>query len=141
MKSKSTESLHEELMEAADLGTYLKENEGNFSNDDITETLKDLLRRRRLSKATLARKSGMSDVYLHQVLSGRRTLSRDRMLSLCAAAELGLEEIQRLLKRAGYAPLYPRNRRDAILIYGLLHGMTPNEINDKLFTENEKALF
>ena len=141
MKSKSTESLHEELMEAADLGTYLKENEGNFSNDDITETLKDLLRRRRLSKATLARKSGISDVYLHQVFSGRRTASRDRLLCLCVGLGLNLEETQRMLKRAACAPLYPKLRRDAIVTPGILHGFSLNEINDKLFVENEKTLY
>lgn len=141
VKSKSTESLHEELMEAADLGTYLKENEGNFSNDDITETLKDLLRRRRLSKATLARKSGMSDVYLHQVFSGRRTASRDRLLCLCSALRAGLPKTQDLLKRAGYAQLYAKHKRDAIIIYGLLHRLEPSSINDKLFVENEKTLF
>ena len=141
MKSKSTESLHEELMEAADLGTYLKENEGNFSNDDITETLKDLLRRRRLSKATLARKSGMSDVYLHQVFSGRRTASRDRLLCLCSALRAGLPKTQDLLKRAGYAQLYAKHKRDAIIIYVLLHRLEPSSIIDKLFVENEKTLF
>ena len=141
MEADTTGALGAELMSTPDLDTYLTAHQASFASQDGTEALMDLYHRSRMTKADLARKAGMSDVYLHQVLSGRRTLSRDRLLSLCSAAELSLEETQRLLKRLGYAQLYPRNRRDAILIYGLLHGMTPNEINDKLFAENEKALF
>ena len=55
--------------------------------------------------------------------------------------ETSLEEAQRLLKLASYAPLYPRLKRDAIVSYGIVHHMALGEINDKLFTENEKTLY
>ena len=51
-----------------------------------------------------------------------------------------MEETQDLLKKAGLAQLYPREKRDAIILYGLLHGMTLFEVNDKLFEEDEEAL-
>ena len=41
----------------------------------------------------------------------------------------------------GYAPIYPRLKRDAIISHGLLHRTPLAEINDKLFSENEKTLF
>ena len=82
-----------------------------------------------------------SEVYLHQVFSGRRTPSRDRLVSLCVGLGASLEELQQILKQAGYAQLYPKVRRDAIIIYGLLHRRQPGEINDDLFAENEKTLF
>ena len=46
-----------------------------------------------------------------------------------------------MLRQAAYAPLFPKRRRDAILIHGLLHGVEIDRINDKLFAENEKTLF
>lgn len=55
--------------------------------------------------------------------------------------ETTLEEAQKLLKLAAYAPLYPRLKRDAIISYGLVHRMSLSEINDKLFLEKEKTLF
>ena len=82
----------------------------------------------------------MSEVYLHQVFAGRRNPSRDRLLCLCVGLEVSLDEAQKLLKQAAYAPLYPKNRRDAIITYGILHHMQLQAINDKLFLENEKTL-
>ena len=46
-----------------------------------------------------------------------------------------------MLKLAGYAEIYPRIRRDAIIGFGIMHGQELNEINDKLFAEQEKTLF
>ena len=54
---------------------------------------------------------------------------------------ISLDEAQQLLQQAGYAWLYPRVRRDAIILYGLVHRLPLGEINDKLFDENEKSLF
>ena len=45
------------------------------------------------------------------------------------------------MKQASYAPLYPKRKRDAIIEYGIVHGMTLSEINDKLYAENERSLF
>lgn len=52
------------------------------------------------------------------------------------------EQLMRLLKCAGYAPLYPRLRRDAIILRGIVHG-TPlaAEVNDQLIEENEGVLY
>ena len=48
---------------------------------------------------------------------------------------------QFLLKLCGMAQLYPKLKRDAIIYYGLLHGLSLFEINDKLFDKNEETLF
>ena len=141
MQEKSTDDLQQELMDTANLDTYLHGNGPFFTEQSIQESLEKLYDRKAISKAALARKSGMSEVYLHQVFSGRRNPSRDRLLCLCIGLEATLEETQRLLKQAAYAQLYPKNRRDAIITYGILHHMELHAINDKLFAENEKTLF
>lgn len=82
----------------------------------------------------------MSEVYLHQVFAGRRKPSRDRLLCLCIGLGATLEETQRLLRQATYAQLYPRIKRDAIISHGIIHDVNLNDINDKLFQENEKTL-
>ena len=66
--------------------------------------------------------------------------SRDRTICLCFGLSATLEETQELLKRNGFAQLYVRNRRDAIIIYGLSHSMELAEINDRLFAEEEATL-
>ena len=141
MKEKTTGDLSSELMTQPDLDTYLKRNKSQFTNQSVAQLLSGYCRRADRSKAALAREAGMSEVYLHQVFSGRRNPSRDRLLCLCVGMGLNLEETQRMLKRAACAPLYPKLRRDAIVTHGILHGLSLNEINDKLFVENEKTLY
>lgn len=141
MKDKTTDDLSQALMAESNIDSYLRENQPFFAGQSIAQLLAVYYERTDLSKAALARKAGMSEVYLHQVFAGRRNPSRDRLLCLCVGLETSLEEAQQLLKLASYAPLYPRLKRDAIISYGIVHHMALGEINDKLFTENEKTLF
>lgn len=138
---KNTIDLQEALMDAPDLNRFLDENRENFNNTSVADSLNQMILKQRISKSALARQSGMSEVYLHQVFSGRRTPSRTRLLCMCFGLQATVEEAQVLLKQCGYAPLYPKNRRDAILLYGLSHKETLFQINDTLFDEGEETLY
>lgn len=105
---KNTDDLQQELMEAHDLDQFLSDNEENFINNSVCELLSLLFRKRNISKATLAKQSGMSEVYLHQVFAGRRNPSRSRLLCLCFGLQTTVEETQELLKQCGFARLYTR---------------------------------
>ena len=141
MKEKSTGDLMRDLRVSADLSEYVRNNEVSFFEDPLQELLTRLFERKCISKAELARRSGGSEVFLHQVFSGRRKPSRDRLLCICIGMGASLEETQELLRRAAYAPLYPRLKRDAVIAYGILHHMTLEELNDSLFTEKESTLY
>ena len=140
MREKTTDDLSQELMSQPNLDQYITENEAYFADTDISAFLAGIYEKCGLSKAELARRAVMSEVYLYQVFSGRRRPSRDRLLCLCFGLGAGLEEANLLLKGMGYAPVYPRLKRDAIISHGLLHHTPLTEINDKLFSENEKTL-
>ena len=138
---KNTNDLQEALMDAPDLNRFLDENRENFNYTSVADSLNQMILKQRISKSALARQSGMGEVYLHQVFSGRRTPSRTRLLCMCFGLQATVEEAQVLLKQCGYAPLYPKNRRDAILLYGLSHQQTLFQINDTLFDKGEETLY
>lgn len=138
---KNTDDLRQELMESPDLDQFLADNQEDFDGGRIGEMLNALFQKHRISKAALARLSGMSEVYLHQVFAGRRNPSRSRLLCLCFGLDATVEETQLLLKHCGHAQLYPKNRRDAIILYGLANNMDLFDVNDKLFRENEETLY
>ena len=140
MESKNTDALQQELMQANNLDRFLTENDSSFRSESAPEMLKRLFEKRDITKAALAKQSGMSEVYLHQVFSGRRNPSRNRLLCLCLGLQATFEETQNLLLRCRLAPLYPRDKRDAIIIFGLSHDMSLFQINDKLFAEQEETL-
>mgnify|MGYP000906638215 CR=1 FL=1 len=144
MERKNTDQLQQELMTGNDLDRVLADNDSSFQGyalqERLQERLQALFQQREISKTALARQSGISEVYLHQVFSGRRTPSRNRLLCLCFGLGASVDEAQELLRHARLAPLYSRDRRDAIVIFGLSHNMTLGEINDKLYAEDADTL-
>lgn len=138
---KDTDSLQQELMNAPNLDQFLSENRDNFNGGSIQKLLNVLFQKRNISKAALAKRSGMSEVYLHQVFAGRRNPSRNRLICLCFGLSATLEETQELLKQCSLAQLYPKNKRDAIIIYGLVNDVSLFDVNDKLFSEGEETLY
>lgn len=141
MEEKNTDQLQQELMTAGDLDEFLRQNVEGLNEDGLPEELRRLLTGRGLSKSSLAKRSCTSEVYLHQILSGRRLPSRSKLLCLCFGLHTTVAEAQELLRQARLAPLYPRDRRDAVVVYGLSHDMTLEAVNDKLFAENLDTLY
>lgn len=140
MNEKNTDTLQQELMSTNNLDRFLTENDASFRDVPLQEAIQRIFDEKRMSKAQLAKQSGISEVYLHQLFSGRRFPSRSRLLCLCFGLGATVDEAQSLLQQARHAPLYSRDRRDAIIIFALSHHMTLFEVNDKLFTENLDTL-
>lgn len=140
MKGKTTGELLEELMEPGSFSSYLSRNREQMLHPNVGRELDKFCRGQKLSKAAVARRSGVSEVYLHQVLAGKRSPSRDRLLCLCIGLSAGVEEIQKLLRQAGFAQLDPRMSRDALILYGLSRGQSLPQINGALLVQGEKAL-
>lgn len=140
MNEKNTDTLQQELMSTNNLDRFLTENDASFRDTPLQEAIQRIFDEKGMSKAQLAKQSGISEVYLHQLFSGRRFPSRSRLLCLCFGLGATVDEAQSLLQQARHAPLYSRDRRDAIIIFALSHHMTLFEVNDKLFTENLDTL-
>ena len=132
--------MQKELGSVPNLTRFLAVNQEHFVDQSFLEMLTALVDRSGMSKSTLARRALTSEVYLYQILSGGRMPSRDRTICLCFGLSATLEQTQELLKRSGMAQLYARNRRDAVVMYGLIHHMELGEVNDRLYEENEATL-
>lgn len=104
MKHKSTDELIGELMSKPSFEEYLHANGPFFSEKGVAELLAQLYETKNLTKAELARRSGISEVYLHQVFAGRRNPSRDRLLCICIGLGITLDETQRMLTQGGLRP-------------------------------------
>ena len=140
MNEKNTDTLQQELMSTNNLDRFLTENDASFRDVPLQEAIQRIFDEKGMSKTQLAKQSGISEVYLHQLFSGRRFPSRSRLLCLCFGLGATVDEAQSLLQQARHAPLYSRDRRDAIIIFALSHHMTLFEVNVKLFTENLDTL-
>lgn len=51
-----------------------------------------------------------------------------------------VDEVQATLKVAGFAPLYPKRKRDSILLLGIANGKSVCDINNELYEHGEETL-
>lgn len=89
----------------------------------FSQRLRELMDRRGVKAAELAELSLMSRSFVYQLCSGEREPGRDVVLRLALLLRAGIQETQRLLRAAGRGALYPRVRRDAIVLYALKEEM------------------
>lgn len=135
---KSTRSLERAIHNSGDPGLLVGE---DFSLPALSDYLQDQLRRRGIPLKDIIRRCNLDRSYGYQLFNGTRRPTRDVLMVL--SLELGLRdrEAQRLLQLAGRAPLYARCRRDAAVLYGLAHHLSPAEVHDLLLELRESGLF
>lgn len=142
MKLKNTEKLMELLKKSGSIDAYLQENKDFLLDCDIKEYLNLFIKEKKLTIKQIAKDSELSDRYCYQFLSpsNPRIPSREVLLSICIGMKLNLDEIQTALKIAKYAPLYPKNERDCIIIFGIEKLQAVIDVNNVLYEHGFKCL-
>ncbi len=137
---KSTTELLRDIKSYREFDAYLKHDEAHLRKTMFTEKLKALLDQDSRTRIEIAQEACISEIYLYQITTGKRVPTRDRLLCLCLALHPKLDDVQELLRSCGYAPLYPRDRRDAQIIHSILHGGTLYQTEDSLIKLGEKTM-
>lgn len=137
---KTTDELVNEIKGSADILDYLEKNSAEMQVDRFSDYLKDWLEKKGLTKADVVRASNLNRVYVYQIFLGCKYPSRDKVIALAFGLGLNGDEIQTLLKQAGYRELYPRDPRDALLLYAVSRGQTIIEANELLYDHNIEVL-
>ena len=65
--------------------------------------------------------------------AGIRTPSRDKLVAISFGIGLSLDEVNELMKISCNRPLYSRDKRDAVIIYGISNGLDISKVNDILY--------
>lgn len=135
-----TEELLKNLLKSNNIEKYIKENEEYFIDLTISQFLSEYISAKGLKKSTVIKNAEISEIFGFQVLSGTRNPSRNTLLSLCIAMKMTLDEVQATLKIAEFAPLYPKSKRDSIIILGITNGKNVCQINNELYDNDEETL-
>lgn len=131
--AKDTAKIVEELNICPDFKTFYDENKNYMVGEKLSTLLGELLKKYDLKKSQVIRASEMSEVYAYQIFSGQKTPERNKLLCLAIGMFLNLDEVQTLLKCAGYAPLYVKIPFDSIVLYGICKKKSVVEINEILY--------
>jgi cyanate lyase len=131
-----TSALLNRIFKASGLNGFLSENESVLTTQSLSEYLELLCSRKNVIREHVIKRSGIERSFGHQIFRGSRSVSRDNAIRLAYGFELSVEETQELLKAARKAPLYPKIKRDAVILYGLSHHMTILETQALLNEQN-----
>ena len=128
----NTNTLMKRLFKASDLDAYLEGNESNLHSPDFYTLLKQACEKRDMLPAQVIERSQIERTYGHQLFNGTRRPSRDKVIQLALGLGLSVDETQRRLRAAGKSQLYPRLKRDAVILYALQKKLPILTVQDNL---------
>ena len=135
------------MKETSELFNKIKAYDGNdigfiegkeFKCPKIEFYLAGLFHERNIKVKEIIRRLNLERTYGYQIFNGTRHPSRDILIRLALLLGLNLEETQRLLKIGGKNILYPRVRKDAIAVFAIEKGYSPEEY-EMLLQEVEES--
>ena len=139
--NKTTDELMNLLMSKEDLPQYVEENSNEFLQSSLCQYLNQLQTEHGLKKGDIIADALVERSYGYQIFSGRKEMpSRDVLISFALAMKLSLDETQSLLRIAHMAMLYPRVKRDSIILHSIAKHESVIQCNTALESFGEPIL-
>lgn len=140
MAKTTTELLKELKRQSCSLPEYLSKHKESFVVEDIKNFWSNLIEEKKYSKSNIINKSDFSYCYFYDVINGRKMPTKDKVVRLALAMKMTVDECQQALKVSGRSALYPKIRRDSVLIYAIEQKMTIMQCNSLLEKYGEEEL-
>ena len=138
---KNTNDLMEELNDGkVPIENYIQSNSDSFINIDLSKFWKELINKSGMTKTDIINKSDFSYVYFYDVINGRKIPGRDKIIRLILTMHLSVDECQEALRISGRSALYPRIRRDAIILFAISNGYSIYQLSELLADAGEELL-
>lgn len=141
MHQKSTDELLKLIAQEKRLDSFMKENTDEFEQATLCEELGRLLQAHQTTKANIVRLSCLDKTYTYQIFDGTKANpSRNKLLAICLAMGATYDETQRVLRLGHAQQLHPRNIRDSVIIYSILHHTSVMDTNQILYDMQKEIL-
>lgn len=129
-----TEDLLKQLKNTTNIAEFLDKHNNEFIKETPKSYLNFMLSKKNMSVARIAKESGVGE-YTYKIFNDERKPSRNILIALAVGMSLTLQETQLLLRISKFAILDSRDKRDSIIIFGLMNHLSVFEIDD-LLSEN-----
>lgn len=138
---KSTDELLKILNQEEEIETYIEENKEDLIDLSLSDYLDDMLKKYNISKNAAINNSELNQIYGYQIFDGKKkNPSRDKLIQLIFGMGLNITDAQRLLKIAGVNELYPRIKRDSIIIFAINKKINITQCDELLFELGEETV-
>lgn len=137
---KDTNDLLKELSADCEIEKYISENSSSFVFHTINEFWEKACEKSGMSKSNIINKSDFNYCYFYDVINGRKIPGRDKIIRLALAMNLSLDDCQQVLRLSDKSLLYPRVKRDSIIIHALNNKLSILQCNELLGKFDEETL-
>lgn len=140
MVEKKTDDLMNQLKkENIKYNEYLSENEDVFINNDLSQFWKKVIELSETKKTDIVNKADIGYTFFYDIIKGKKHPSRDVIIKIFIALKIDVEYCQEALRIYEWAALYPKIKRDSILLYAIMHKYSLQQTEELLDDNNEKA--
>lgn len=136
----STEDLWKMVAESKNIYEDWNEISPHMASFSFHEYLFQLAEQRSLNAAQLGKMALLSRSFSYQILSGERIPKRDIILRIAVALSLDISETQRLLCLASRGGLYPKIKRDSVIIFCLKNNYDIYKTDEILISLGQQPL-
>lgn len=138
-----TTDLLNELRDSPSIDDYASRH--YLKDRTVNEYLEELLDEKGLTIGEVGETTGLGYTYVYRIVKPDipnpiKDPSRDRLLMLAFGMGLDLRETKRVLEVAGKNPLYPKSKRDSIILLCIRDGLTLAQANEQLTKHGEPTL-
>lgn len=137
---KDINDLFKELEADCEIEDYLNSNTSSFVNHTLSNFWQDICEKSGMSKSNIINKSEFNYSFFYDVINGRKIPARDKIIRLALTMNIGLDNCQQALRLSDKSLLYPRIKRDSIIIYALNNSLTISQCSELLNKFNEEIL-
>lgn len=125
-----TKKLLEKLSNLQEIDFVLDQTD---TDNTLAKYINIILEYKNIKKSIAIQKADIERSYGYEILRGEKKPSRDIALRILIACEVCFEDIQHVLKNAGYPVLYAKNTRDAIIIFCIQKKCDVITVNETLY--------
>ena len=115
----NTDELLKILFKERSLEHFLQKEESSFLQPSFAAYLTNWCKSHQVIPGQLIARANLDKSFGHQLFSGERNPSRDTVLQLAFAMKADVPQAQEMLRVAGKSTLYPRIKRDTVIIFCL----------------------
>lgn len=154
----NTDMLIKQMESGESISNVIQKNKASFIEGELHEYLeKEIKKRKEVEQKNpkegdanaekkksvqeqLIEDTGINRRFFFQIMKGERHPHRDNVIRFILALHMPLDRAQRLLRVAGYAELFARRKRDAIIIKSILEEKSVDECIHELHKHGEQGL-
>ncbi len=128
----SSYDLDKEIKSSRSFSEFWKRHKKRIADQPLSEYLCDLLDEKGLKLSDVVVRTGLDKAYVYQIFAGKKHPSRDKLITIAFRMKLNEEETQRMLNLSEHRELWPKDERDALLLFAIQRGMSLEDVHTEL---------